>query len=1517
MKSTSRSTWKEKGIVPDSDDEDDALDSQNTSNEEANGNLDAPPAASQPFEPDGVGEIIIVHDELSLEEEDEDALSTPAATHAPLPRLRLSKSPRKDTASNLPPKFSATQYSEFPPSLEPAMVGSQASLHAGNTAEEEISRSYVRLSSPTSSLSSIASSQFSNSHYSPARISTLPSSSDQRLVVSDIVSVPPPHDASHHEDVSILEDANNYEATRRRSLRPRTQIQLHPYLLDSERHRREFKARGLRPLRLTQAQEEARKVAQNCDSQDVEFEAEEESQSTAIENGSQTSSAVEDLQSSPASSHADRRPQENLSHFESVTADVEEEEFPDINDLVKKFNKAKEPCKKSRMCAYGKTYSKAEYAPLLDSTFLDSPPTVLNNFDVPQSPPMTSSPRHVGSAWTGRSHRSLSPSGSDLGSEVPRDFRNRQGPVQIVDLLTPAMSSAKRAVEYASETLSDNGDPFASSPMAEETESSPAKEPVKIRKLLRGVLPASHIRINQQTMTPQPNLPRVTVRDSCSVSPVRPQTKRGVAIPRTASGPTTSTPADPRTELYFLSDESDEEDVFAIQGVVKETVAESQGLLSQSDFDYAIEDNRIDQMLPSQKRQRTLLSGAGRPKKKRVVTSLFRTFHDGSSYQPRITDLLAEPPPNPLSTQGYEILQGKAPLLAREVSKKIGSPRQKPIQSGIQDVMPRFNDPVECLPKFMRIAARSAGSRHALGRHGPTWKFVRLDNREDTVDAQTVLLEWKGISAKPRTHLQPSRPPLRTISENVENHMSLSLPNTLKSPLQNHSAQNGGKAAHKGLATNHQMKIPWSVTNSHLGVSPKVQYRKPRPLRSKRAPTRRAPLVSSALQARSAQLEISEAEYRNRDHEAAFGSTKRNLDKSYRRYHNGSAAESNVPLARFLADDDLSGTAASVPRSSVGPRQEFATSNLICIYPLAMHRHLEMANQVNRGIAQTSRQRKRHPRQLDATAAKYRQPDKPLIVASIETLTTSGTVALVENKLHGLGGSNSQYPIDFDVFPLRSGVYFHESTFIGQGKLAKALRTEASRYYDRSRGFAFYKIGARHMRWGIWDDLVSSEIGVCFDWIVNRLHDFVSTSLDVVRKDIDNEVVECMIFLIEYFQDTLTFESREESQSCLLRMIDVMQGLTECLEVLAGNLDSRDNLNNRRIMELSTFEVVLIFQTLRISATHRTSSISQHTTNQLETLLQRAAITSVKLLFIVGLSSVQSLYDDLQYLRVREAGIRPDQSPAQAWVILMHMMQAARIPRVSFWDAVNLQLLSNMNVESDARVMEKAWYSTFSLLPLMEIDELGVLIPRSRYRSTSENWTMPQKIAKRLFELYSLDAKQSPSFNNYCKAMFSRCHHLIQVWGWRRYGSIVGTFFDFFASHAFSHIGGETSYTVPEFLKDLDAALSSVIESEDECFHIFLKIVHSAIKQLREAGDEKEVRNLITRLLPNHDLEYQKISAKATDIASLRNHHDLLFTLYWAAPSELRHKICVMLDLVDQERLKKEAHLRNDRNQRR
>ena len=203
----------------------------------------------------------------------------------------------------------------------------------------------------------------------------------------------------------------------------------------------------------------------------------------------------------------------------------------------------------------------------------------------------------------------------------------------------------------------------------------------------------------------------------------------------------------------------------------------------------------------------------------------------------------------------------------------------------------------------------------------------------------------------------------------------------------------------------------------------------------------------------------------------------------------------------------------------------------------------------------------------------------------------------------------------------------------------------------------------------------------------------------------------------------------------------------------------------------------------------------------------------------------------------------------------------------------------------------------------MEFDNFGILKARSRYRHTLENWALPQKLIRRVFDFYSPDVKNLASFTTYCNTLFNRCHHLIQAWGWRRYGSILGTLFDFFAKHQFSHIGPYKALSQqPEFLRDLDGALSTFVNKEDQCFTVFLKIVHSATQQMRDNGNTREIRNLVTRLLPNTSLDSDSQEEKELSKESLCNHHDLLFTLFWAAEGELRGKIKVMLDAVERKK---------------
>jgi hypothetical protein len=226
--------------------------------------------------------------------------------------------------------------------------------------------------------------------------------------------------------------------------------------------------------------------------------------------------------------------------------------------------------------------------------------------------------------------------------------------------------------------------------------------------------------------------------------------------------------------------------------------------------------------------------------------------------------------------------------------------------------------------------------------------------------------------------------------------------------------------------------------------------------------------------------------------------------------------------------------------------------------------------------------------------------------------------------------------------------------------------------------------------------------------------------------------------------------------------------------------------------------------------------------------------------------------------------------------------------------------------------MEKIWYTMFSLLPLCEFDEFGFIKPGRRRKISFDNWSLPQQMLKRVFALYGSNPRQPPGFNDYCRALVSRCHHLMSVWAWWKCSGIIGAIFDFFASQKLGHLRNEEVYDSSRFLRELDKEPLLEVDSEDRCFHIFLKIVGLAIKHMEKAKDIKGIRNMVARLLPNHDRQYPKEEAiHQRELASLRNHHDLLCTLYWAAPVEQRPAPALIQELVIADRSHKEACLIN------
>ncbi|RYP51277.1 hypothetical protein DL768_003374 [Monosporascus sp. mg162] len=158
---------------------------------------------------------------------------------------------------------------------------------------------------------------------------------------------------------------------------------------------------------------------------------------------------------------------------------------------------------------------------------------------------------------------------------------------------------------------------------------------------------------------------------------------------------------------------------------------------------------------------------------------------------------------------------------------------------------------------------------------------------------------------------------------------------------------------------------------------------------------------------------------------------------------------------------------------------------------------------------------------------------------------------------------------------------------------------------------------------------------------------------------------------------------------------------------------------------------------------------------KLEELLKDVAKHTCKRLLQTDLRDIRLLFDDLQRMSYRERGIRDDQHSAVCWVVLIRVLEEARIPRSGFWDVLSpVMLEADASSIVDAHDFERLWCNLFTLLPLGEFDNSGLLVPGIRHTMPLEGWWLPQKLLGRIFQLYKSNSRQSPSFNDYCRGLY-------------------------------------------------------------------------------------------------------------------------------------------------------------------
>ncbi|KAK6446828.1 hypothetical protein FP744_10003078 [Trichoderma asperellum] len=769
-------------------------------------------------------------------------------------------------------------------------------------------------------------------------------------------------------------------------------------------------------------------------------------------------------------------------------------------------------------------------------------------------------------------------------------------------------------------------------------------------------------------------------------------------------------------------------------------------------------------------------------------------------------------------------------------------------------------------PRFIRIAARSAKQTPSQGRSNVHKKVIMLATRQDQVDAMSVLEKWKSGTIQQRASVSTAGKSKRMQRQRANMPQEFSSTG-FTSKLNFSTLRNSSRRLVRYLDDNGSAgyRRSDSYQGSSMELTPNMGEMSSLPLTS---PVSRA-----------AQLEVDE---RARRSILSFNSRKGTLDHIFR------TQKQKGPNWR------LTGNVNAIATSST-------STNLTRAADIT----LEVSREPEHTRSRPLRFRKSiKPCRVDIKAPQYTHANDPLPTYP----PVADTVSLPEkSKLYGLAPYGIRYTSHFEIFPLIPDVRFHESTLLGSGILNRLWMKDSHLDIPNRETQISVRFGDQVFNWGSWNEKVSSEIGILFDSIAERLEDSQGSNLHD-----DNSAINAVHSTLEYTRDALGSARSDSPISLISRLQEVFHSFATRIET--GLDQSLINYIKDGNLILKMLDRVLLTSSLLLNRCQKVPQLADEQPAVEELLLSLSQLM-ISILLRSGLNPVKQIYNDFGQLNRRDRTLRESAVAVHSWTLLFQMFKYISPQQLSFWGVLERVILQpHVLSGTDALAFEVVWETMFTLLPLSKFDNTGRIATEEPYNSRAEGWGIPQKLIRRVFQLYQDNNHQAASFNSYCRALVSRCHYLVQQWGWCHSAPIVGVIFDFFGSQKLAHLRNEEVYRSPQFMNNLSGTPMLEIEADDCCFHIFLKLLAVSIKKLRQFGSEKDIRNLVTRTIPNHSRLYLKEhKILERDLAALRNHHDLIGTLFWAAPSSVRPQVTLIEGLITPASSHKEACLINIR----
>lgn len=1250
----------------------------------------------------------------------------------------------------------------------------------------------------------------------------------------------------------------------RRNLRARKAIQLHPYLLEVEQYRRALKARGLRPIQVATNSQRPRN---QDDSQDDEFRQEESQPRRPQLEHTQESTPPD----SSASSVHNQPPRLDLS---DLIAGDDEEEFPDIDAAIRRhvIGGTQIRYKRRKTAETPDTNQNGRLLPSstarargrLKSLNLNRVHSITNgtlNQDLlPPSPPRTSSPANA-EPTPAAPPRFRLPHGMNSAAVATPLASSPEPPV------STSVRRARQVVISSDDEAVSHDDAIAESSSSDSDQEN--RQLLRMQRKIRGVLPASYLKLDRQVRQPAPSV----APSEAQIATPRPTAPvRGVAQRRVTS--TSATPA--RQNSYVIFSDNSESDSSVAELPARRLLqtrlpSPISGRPPGRPFEplEVDEHDEIDDMLPTSERAHFRLPGS-KKRQSKLPSTFTRTKSSSMQAQP---GQKRKTPRHAAAQNSTSHHKPGTNLKRKPVTKK-----PKPIKLSILDAT-TSTDPKSpravSRPQFVRLAARQARNRPDHGRHSPSNKDIRLATREDTQDALKPLLSWRAGDLSRRWIPPPQDTHVNDSVRHDQDSMTTEVPNNQETSVMTSGPQH------------RRPRQPRPLVGTIPG-QPRQLQEKDNPARQRTAPSliraNQRKLLEREHRMRPAQLEsVAQSTHRDLD-PLTFAAPPSRLMEIFARDRRDQPA-SKFRLERFLKDK--------------GDSPEVPVPNQIEVSDV------DMTGTDN--IASHPRTRKRLARRLDVETTRFRQPDEPLpadvpSVAAQDLQNIHSDNLSEKPTLQGLGPFGTRYPTDFDVRPLEVGTYFATGTFVGSGDFNDCL-TLRKRDLDVPAGRITVEVAGRSLHWSAWNEDVSAGLDLILSACTEDLHsagEFEST--DMRRTAAEDTTARFNYFLrsiVRYLSGCLHFLDPIDRSSSLSRLSRFVDEFVDMVEVETIVLKSHSDIKThveRLVVDSMLYLLCMTVQTVRISQ-HAAADF------RVQTLVAKCVRLSSKIIAVALTPRLTPIREFLEAHREharRESGIQEQDIAITSIVIVNHALTTVNaFTKLS--DIISTQLGRAVAKTCNIHSLDQIWYDAFCLQPLLEIDAKGIFRPRSRFQSDNDNWSLVKMLLQRTFELYPATSKvQSPTLNDYVRTCLTRVYHLITRWSWRKCETALGTIYDFFARNNLSQLHNEEGKGSPRFLENLDKDPTIELEASDCAFHIFLKMLVVGLRSLQEILPKNKVRGFAWRFIPNHGRTYRK-EQEVTHIAlnALRNHHDLLCTLYWVMPSGCGPRLQMIKDLVD------------------